>query len=236
VTPDNCIDDYTCYKSRISPNTPTFTTVTGVTLADQFESATASASRPKYLCPAASDNGNPRVNPAIRLVSYKLRQTPRHTRLNNYLVTNQLGDLHLDALTPDFLLVPTAESLISFPGEPPNSSHVVDHFKCYKTKVTSGYPPFARNTVITVTDEFDNLPRLMALKKPKHLCNPVNKNGEGIKNPDVHLVCYQAKPARGERKHVRRPGLYISNQFGDLRLDTIKEAEFCIPSTKVPAP
>jgi hypothetical protein len=76
----------------------------------------------------------------------------------------------------------------------------------------------------------------MALKKPKHLCNPVDKNGEGIKNPPVHLVCYTAKPARGERKHVRRQGLYIANQFGQLRLDTLKEGEFCIPSTKTVTP
>jgi hypothetical protein len=71
--------------------------------------------------------------------------------------------------------------------------------------------------------------------------------------PDQHLVCYQMKPAsktiaqtgcgatnpddRGtaivpaQPKHAPLTGLYLANQFGAERLDTVKEAEFCMPST-----
>jgi hypothetical protein len=236
VTPANCLDDFTCYKAKITPTTPLFSTVNGVTLLDQFENATASLSKPRYICPPANDNGGGVVDPNIHLVSYKIRQSPAHARVTNLLITNQLGDLHLDALRPDFVLVPTAKDLLAFPPPPPNSSHLVDHFKCYKVRVTSGTPRFATHVTVTMTDQFDSLPRLMSLKKPKHLCNPVDENGQLIKNPPVHLVCYSATPARGERKHVRRQGLYIANEFGQLRLDTLKEGEFCIPSTKTVTP
>ena len=100
-------------------------------------------------------------------------------------------------------------------------------------KVTHGTPNFPKpTTVVGRRTSSTAPPKSLALKKPRHLCTPVDKNGEGIKNPDVHLLCYQSRPARGERRHVRRTGLYINNQFGPLRLNTIKEGEFCIPSTK----
>jgi hypothetical protein len=99
-------------------------------------------------------------------------------------------------------------------------------------RVSSLTPPSATNTTVAVTDQFDSQARLLAFRRPRHLCTPVDKNGEGIKNPGVHLLCYQSRPARGERRHVARQGLYINNQFGPLRLDTIKEGEFCIPSLK----
>ncbi len=71
-------------------------------------------------------------------------------------------------------------------------------------------------------------------------------------SPDERLVCYQARlatkliaqsgcgpadqadkgvpivPAQG--KHAALTGLYVANQFASQRLDTIKEAELCVPS------
>jgi hypothetical protein len=230
LTPDNCLDDFTCYKAKGTSNTPPFTTVAGVSLVDQFETATAMISRPKLLCPPADKDGEGIVDADTHLVAYGLRQSPAHSRRTGVKITNQLGDLFIDTIRPDTLLVPTAKDLLSFPP-PPNPLNV-DHYKCYKVKVSIGTPPFAKNTTVSVTDQFDNVARILTLKKPRHLCNPVDKNGEGIANPGVHLLCYQARPARGERKHVARQGLYITNQFGQLRLDTIKEGEFCIPSVK----
>lgn len=71
--------------------------------------------------------------------------------------------------------------------------------------------------------------------------------------PEQHLVCYQMKPATktiaqtgcgattlgdkgttivpAQPKHTPVTGLYLANQFGTERLDTVKEAELCIPST-----
>jgi hypothetical protein len=51
-------------------------------------------------------------------------------------------------------------------------------------------------------------------------------------NAAASLLCYGAKPARGEPKHVKQSGLYLGDQFGQERLDTSKEGEFCIPSER----
>ena len=75
-----------------------------------------------------------------------------------------------------------------------------------------------------------------------------------IRHPNDHLVCYQAKPATklipqtgcgpttagdrgtkiepGQPKHEPVDPVFVNNQFGPEVLETVKEAEFCIPSTK----
>ena len=74
-----------------------------------------------------------------------------------------------------------------------------------------------------------------------------------IRHPDDHLVCYAATIAKkrieqsgcgpadpadkgttiepAQAKHAKLTGLFVANQFGTERLDTIKETELCIPST-----
>lgn len=46
-------------------------------------------------------------------------------------------------------------------------------------------------------------------------------------------MCYQAKPATGQPKHVKLLGIHVNNQFGPEQLDTVKEEEFCVPSEKI---
>jgi hypothetical protein len=82
-------------------------------------------------------------------------------------------------------------------------------------------------------------PKLFDLKKPTRLCTSVEKTRlpdgepEPIKNEATHLMCYQAKPATGEAKHVKVLGIHVNNQFGAEQLDTIKEEELCVPSEKI---
>ena len=118
------------------------------------------------------------------------------------------------------------------PSAPDESTIGVDHYKCYKIKVTSGTPRFPKGVQATVGDQFTSPPKVFDVKKPRHLCNPVDKNGEGVKNADAHLVCYQVKGAKGQPKHVRRVGVHTNDQFGPQILGTIKETEVCVPSIK----
>jgi hypothetical protein len=91
-----------------------------------------------------------------------------------------------------------------------------------------------KGTQATVDDQFQT-GRLYDVKKPKLLCNPVDKNGEGIEHPLDHLLCYQVKPAKGQLKHVRVVGqIFLENQFGSGRVDTIKEDLLGVPATKTP--
>ena len=89
---------------------------------------------------------------------------------------------------------------------------------------------------MTVTDQFRTTPGVFDVKKPRHLCTPVSKNGEPVHNPDAHLVCYVARPARGQAKHVPRAPVYVHDQFGPQTLATVKEDELCIPSLKTVLP
>ncbi len=75
-----------------------------------------------------------------------------------------------------------------------------------------------------------------------------------IQNPDARLTCYQVKLVKGvcaagspqneggekgvtafceaQPKHEKGVGIHTNNQFGPEQLDTIKEEELCVPSTK----
>jgi hypothetical protein len=227
-----CGDHFLCYKikGRISP-------IFNVHLVDQFEDVTFDLRKVKQLCTPVDKNGEGVSDAVTHQQSYSLKAlsgSPRFTRQIRINVTNQLGSLFVDAYKRDFLLVPSNKNL-SGPATPPDNNAInVDHYKCYKVKVTSGTPRFTPTTV-TVADQFTTT-KTLALKKMKHLCTPVDKNGEGIKNPSIHLACYQAKPASGQPRHVRRTGVNVANQLGPLVVGTLMEREICVPSTKTLTP
>src|SRR5262249_19303537 len=141
---------------------------------------------------------------------------PKHIRKTNVLVTNQIGVIRLDTIKPDYLMVPANKDLGTPPSPPVPTSHAVDHFKCYKVKVTPGTSAFRKGVQVNVADQFTSPgpAKIMDLKKPKHLCLAVDKNGEGVKNPTANLLCYLAKPAKGQPKHVPRFPVYTADQFG----------------------
>lgn len=142
----------------------------------------------------------------------------------------------------------------------------IDHFLCYKAKSTKGNicssdspsnaggsceveedcggteddtdfcvpNKFPKGVQASLNDQFED--KDFVVKKPVNLCAPADKNDEGIKNDDTHLMCYQAKPAIGEPRHTPVIGIHVNNQFGAEQLDTIKEDELCVPSTKTRPP
>lgn len=81
---------------------------------------------------------------------------------------------------------------------------------------------------------------------------PASLAPASIRHPDEHLLCYKAKlastridqlgcgpqstGAKGAKitpkqlKHAPKPGIFVNNQLGALRLDSTKELEFCVPS------
>jgi len=98
----------------------------------------------------------------------------------------------------------------------------VDHFKCYKIKVIDDQQ--SRNTV-SLEDQFVN--NEFKVGKPKMFCNPVDKNGEGINNPDNHLMCYKIKD------NFKQKNIHTHDQFGPETLDIKKLKELCVPSMKI---
>jgi hypothetical protein len=100
------------------------------------------------------------------------------------------------------------------------ASTVLDHFKCYKAK---GASP---NVAVDLEDQFGVEPEVL-VEQPKLFCNPVDKNGEEIRNPAAHLTCYKIN-ADGENRDV-----VVENQFGGQTLEVEKPKLLCVPSDKI---
>jgi hypothetical protein len=150
-------------------------------------------------------------------------------------VENQFGTLVVDTIRPERLLVPTAKDLIDPVAAPDLGSIDVDHYKCYRVKVTKGTPKFEKVLGVEVTDQFTTPfgePTLFDLKRPIRLCTPVEKNGEPIKREADHLMCYVAVPSKGQPKPVKVSGIFLNNQFAEGQLDAVKAEELCVPSRK----
>ena len=185
------------------------------------------------LCNPANKNGEGIADPDDHLRSFGIavaktgEPQPPFPPLSGAIVSNQFGTLALDAGKVDRLLVPAAKSLDT-PVAPPEAP-AINHFRCAKVKVSKGTPRFEPILGVTVEDQFAQ-PKQYDLKKPSRLCTPVQKNLEPfIGSADV-LLCYGAKPAKGQPKHVRVLGLHVAHQFALELLDTVKEEELCVPS------
>ena len=162
-----------------------------------------------------------------------IKQLTPHTH-RTVSTQNQFGTLSLTTTRPDLLYVPTNKSLTATPTAPNNTLITVDHYKCYRVRVTPGTPKFPKGVTASVIDQFNTpIAKIFNVRRPKHLCNPVDKNGEGIKNSDAHLVCYPVRGAKGQPKHVRR-NVFLNNQFGPETMTTIKERELCVPTVVTP--
>lgn len=232
------LDHYLCYKAKVTPGTG-FQPPSPVNLVDQFGAGTAEVQKPESLCTPVEKNGEARVDQDTHLVGYQLKpQKAQHVGLE---IRNQFhpapnGTLFVDTVKADRLLVPAAKSHVSPPPAPNPAGHEVDHYKCYTVKRADG-STFTPVQDVDLVDQFieAQLPvaKRFDLKKPTRLCAPVDKNGSGIKHPVNHLVCYQAKPVAGQPRHARQPGLYLADQFGAVRLDTVQDEELCVPSSKI---
>ncbi len=138
-------------------------------------------------------------------------------------VTNQFGsDQPLLLRMPRELCVPT-EKLIA-PGPIDG-----DHYRCWEASDPSGA---SLGIGVTLVDQFQGFDTNVL--EPFRLCNPVDKNGEGIRDPDTHLVCYHLEPTGGSLGLA----IPIQNQFFSLaNIDIDRPFAVCAPSTKsVPEP
>ena len=93
-----------------------------------------------------------------------------------------------------------------------------NHFKCYSVEGTK------LAATVSLVDQFGSV--TTPVTEPKFLCNPVDKNGEGIPNPSAHLVCYKIK------EEFKQRDVFVSNQFGTDTLKVKDTQLLCVPSTK----
>jgi hypothetical protein len=79
---------------------------------------------------------------------------------------------------------------------------------------------------VTLVDQFGTI--TTKATKPFLLCNPVDKNGEGIRDRLNHLECYKLAPPPKVARTVT-----VRNQFGETSVGTKKAVVVCVPSAKV---
>ncbi|MBI1987279.1 MAG: DUF4915 domain-containing protein [Nitrospinae bacterium] len=257
-TPHNPFS-FLCYQVSTTKKTPNFSP-RNVQLSDQFDDRLFDVKKPDSLCTPADKNGEGIGDPATHLEGYQIKLAkgqPKHEKRTNVRIDNQFGTLFVDTKVADRLLVPTAKDLDNPVNPPDPSAHNVDHYKCYTFNVKKNIceddptvrcktntdctkaglpggcnPGFPKGLEATVGDQFADPPKLFGISKPTSLCTPAEKEDEEIKNPSTHLMCYQVKPATGEPRHVPQVGIHLSNQFGSEQLDTSKEKELCVRSSK----
>jgi hypothetical protein len=105
----------------------------------------------------------------------------------------------------------------------------LDHYLCYKAANAWGFDKFPK-TVVTLSDQFQD--RTTTLLKPMHYCNAVNKNGEGIDNPESHLTCYKV-----HRAVKIKPQVLTADQFGRQALSVQKQTtRLCVPTEQFEDP
>lgn len=240
-TPAGAPDDpMLCYVVKGSSGTPKFTPVPGVSAVDAFAGVGPDVfdlAKPALLCNPA-DDGTGIVDAATHLESYAIKPVktePKHVPQLAVRVVNSLGELVLKTKKPDRLLLPTAIDFAITPPAPNPLLHDVDHYTCYSVKIADGQPKFPKGLQITLGDQFTAPAKIFDIKKPRRLCLPTDYAGGGVKNSKGHYLCYAAKPAKEQLKHVPLTGVKIGNSLGqNEQFDTRKEAEICLPSVVDP--
>jgi len=227
VAPLAALDAFVCQRAKTAKGTPR-PAPSVVDLEDAFESTPAQLRRPRALCgPAAVGEGALPADvgdPATRLASYEIRRLPGEPRHEprQLRVANALGSFLLETLPKgaDRLFAPSA---VASSAPPPPGATLVDAFRCYRARLAGG-GRFPR-TQLRVAEASRSTARTFAVRAPKHLCLPVEVEEEGTQRPEDLLVCYAAKPAKGEPAAAVQSGLHVRNVFGEDQLfDTVKGA------------
>jgi cysteine-rich repeat protein len=221
------VDRYLCYQTKPEKNSlSVFEVARGVRLADRLETLTVDIKGPDLLCNPADVDGSGIVNPAAHLRTYPVtpvKGSPKFIKRVGIGVVTELGALTVDLTERDELMVPASKSLTG-PVAPPGAN-AGDRYRCYGLKETAG----ADEQDVLVSDQFAQ-PKTFRIVRPTRLCLPVSKNGDDIENPLVDLMCFRARPAKGQPKHVPVIGISTADEFFGERLRSVREDELCVPA------
>lgn len=215
------LDHFKCYRGTAAADHPA--AGRNVRLEDQFGASTATIAKVYNMCNPADKNAEGINQKDAHLVEYKLinrRSATGKFAKKRVIIDNQFGAMTLTVQRPNRLMVPSSKAIApALPGDPPK---LLDHFLCYKVHSAS---PFTKRTV-SLEDQFG--PGRAEIRKPRMLCNPVSKNGEGIQSEEEHLVCYIARGLGRSTRH----DVNVRNQFGLTSLSADLVRHLCVPSEK----
>jgi hypothetical protein len=100
----------------------------------------------------------------------------------------------------------------------------LDHFKVYDVDSIPTLHP------VILEDQFDTLVvETGTLVKIDYFANPVNKNDEGIADPNAHLIWYRFIPTHAPVTYK----VMVTNQFGDQKLIVGDPEYLLVPAEKI---
>jgi hypothetical protein len=107
----------------------------------------------------------------------------------------------------------------------------VNGLRCFKAGTPKGEPKFAG-----ASGELANAleTKQTDIGKPRSVCVPTSRDGSVIPDPDVNLVCYQAKDTKTSPKQTKFQKLtqILSNPLGAAQSLELKKPDvYCEPST-----
>ena len=187
--------------------------------------STARVLRPARFCNPANKNDEGMGDPTAHLNCYKIRE-PKLQPID-VVVQNQFGEQNLTVVKADSLCVPAEKDLVP-------SELNINHFKCYKVRTTQRTPAFTPRNV-SVADQFED--KMASAFTPALLCNPVDKNGEGMPFPENHLTCFKIKDLPGQPTFQPQP-IEVTDQFVTEDLNISRRADcsrvrlLCVQSSK----
>jgi hypothetical protein len=104
-----------------------------------------------------------------------------------------------------------------------------NNFKCYRAKYQPGTDRLPFGTQVSLSDQFRST--TARILRPDQICNPVDKNGEGIEDPHAHLLCYKII----DRARRTRFLANVTDQFGTEELQSSDNGRLlCVPALKNP--
>jgi hypothetical protein len=118
-------------------------------------------------------------------------------------------------------------------GEPTAATRPpLDHFKCYSGSAAADHAAAGRR--VTLSDQFGESTAVIA--KVYNLCNPADKNDEGINQEEAHLVEYKLVDRRSVTGRFLKHRVVVDNQFGAMSLLVQRPNRLMVPSSKAIAP
>jgi uncharacterized membrane protein len=228
-------DAYQCYDLKTSQGSARFE-AREVSLSDQFGDTVQVVRKGRRLCAPVGVDAIGVSRPAAHLLCYDLEQRRDHghrrrSEPRDVRVSNEFwDDQRLTVKRPERLCLPSTVEHAESGAVPGNPWELeLDHFLCYGVRAGSrDFDPIE----VSLADQFQTSKRL--LNKPQSLCNPVDKNGEGILDPATHLTCYEVKPLDGEsRLQASKQDVLVSNQFDAEQRFTVESPKsVCVPSRR----
>lgn len=100
----------------------------------------------------------------------------------------------------------------------------LDHFKFYEVHAISAQPHDP-----TLRGQFDDFAQTVKLLNLRWFANPVDKNGEGIHDPNAHFTVYDFQTPVPDPKRVVK----LENQFGEQKLVIDLALFLLVPAHKV---